>query len=98
MLGLRGVLEAVNGGAVDHLVVAGRFIRDGVRCPTCNRLDRNGGRCSACGSETTRIDDIVDAAIEQVLRTGGRTDQISVASSLDVHGVGALVRFSVQVA
>jgi peptide subunit release factor 1 (eRF1) len=98
VLGLTGVLEAVNRGAVDHLVVAGPFVRDGVRCSTCNRLDRNDGRCQACGSDTTRVDDIIDAAMEQVLRTGGRADQLSVASSIDVHGVGALVRFSVRVA
>ena len=97
-LGLTNVLEAVNNGAVDHLVVAGRFTRDGVVCPTCGRLERIGDRCPACGSDTTRVHDIVDAAIEQVLRTGGRAEQISVASPLDPHGIGALLRFSVRVA
>lgn len=98
VLGLRGVLEAVNAGAVDQLVVAGRFTKDGVRCSTCGRLDRNGGNCHACGSNTADVDDIVDAAIEHVLRTGGRADQVSVTSSLDAHGIGALLRFSVRVA
>ncbi len=93
VLGLPDVLLAVNADAIDHLVVAGRFTRDGTVCATCGRLSRNGVRCEACGSETKHTVDIVDATIERVLRTGGSVDQIAVASLLDGDGVGAFLRF-----
>jgi len=96
VLGLPQVLEAVSAGAVDHIVVAGRFTKDGVMCPTCGRLERNGGDCTACGSAVVKTDDVVGVAIESVLRTGGRADQISVSSLLDRHGVGALLRYPVH--
>ena len=89
VLGLPQVLEAVSAGAVDHIVVAGRFTKDGVMCPTCGRLERNGRDCSAWGSAVVRTDDVVDVAMESVLRTGGRADQISVSSLLDRDGMGA---------
>ena len=95
VLGLPQVLEAVSAGAVDHIVVAGRFTKDGVMCPTCGRLERNGRDCSACGSAVVRTDDVVDVAMESVLRTGGRADQISVSSLLDRHGIGALLRYPI---
>jgi peptide chain release factor subunit 1 len=95
-VGLANVLEAVNAGAVDHLVVAGRFAKDGVVCTTCGRLDRLGEACVGCGLLVSPTDDVVGAAMEQVLRMGGRVDQISVPSLLDQHGVGALLRFSMH--
>lgn len=96
VLGLPQVLEAVSAGAVDHIVVAGRFTKDGVMCMTCGRLERNGGDCSACGSAVVKTDDVVGVAMESVLRAGGRADQISVASLLDRYGIGALLRYPVH--
>lgn len=95
VLGLREVLEAVSAGAVDRLVVAGRFTKDGVVCGTCGRIGRNGESCAACGSVVDFTPDVVDAAIERVLRMGGRADQISVPSRLDSPGIGALLRYPV---
>ncbi len=98
VVGLKDVLNAVNNGAVDRLVVAGRFTRPGVMCGTCGWLERSGESCMACGSGMVVLGDVIDAAMEQVLRRGGQADQISVSSPLDAHGVGALLRFSVRVA
>ena len=95
IVGLMPVLAAANAGAIDRLVVAGTFTKDGSSCSTCGRLDRNGGQCSACGSPVQWTSDVVDAAMERVIQTGGRTDQISVSSLLDQYGVGALLRFSI---
>ncbi len=95
VLGLPAVLQAVNADAIDHLVVAGRFTRDGTVCSTCGRLGRNSSACEACGSETRHTVDVVDATIERVLRTGGSADQIFTASLLDGDGIGAMLRFPI---
>jgi peptide chain release factor subunit 1 len=97
-LGLEKVLAAVNANAIDHLIVAGRFTRAGVVCQTCGWLGRAGSDCFACGSAVVQTDDVVDSAMERVLRTGGRADQIAVSSPLDQHGIGALLRFPVPAA
>lgn len=97
ILGLLPTLAACNTQAVDTLVVAGNFMRPGVICNSCGYLSRAGTVCPICSSTTFAIDDIVAAAMEAVVDAGGRVQQISVASPLDVAGIGALTRFSVPV-
>ena len=93
VLGLIPALSACNAQAVDTLVVAGEFMRPGSICNSCGFLARSGDRCPVCGSAMFDVEDIVAAAMEAVVGSGGRTQQILVSSPLDTHGVGALTRF-----
>jgi hypothetical protein len=93
--GTSAVLEAVNAHAIDHLVVAGPFSRPGVACRSCGWLARVGARCAVCGSDVEEVDDVVAEAIEAVLGSGGKADQVSVASRVDADGVAAILRFPV---
>jgi peptide chain release factor subunit 1 len=93
VLGLTPALTACNAQAVDTLVVAGEFMRPGSICNSCGFLARSGDRCPVCGSAMFDVEDIVAAAMEAVVGSGGRTQQILVSSPLDTHGVGALTRF-----
>lgn len=93
--GTSAVLEAVNAHAIDHLVVAGPFSRPGVACRSCGWLARTGSRCAVCGSDVEQVDDVVAEAIEAVLGSGGKVDQVSVASRIDADGVAAILRFPV---
>ena len=93
VLGLTPALTACNAQAVDTLVVAGEFMRPGSICNSCGFLARSGDRCRVCGSAMFDVEDIVAAAMEAVVGSGGRTQQILVSSPLDTHGVGALTRF-----
>jgi len=97
VLGLRGTLEAANIHAVDTLVVAGHFARDGVACDQCSYLGREGETCPVCESLLFHTDDVVASTMEVVIAGGGRVRQIRVASPLDGEGVGALTRFPVPV-
>lgn len=97
LLGLREALEAANTQAIDTLVVAGPFLRSGVICDGCGYLARDGGTCPVCGSALFEVDDVVGAVMEATVAAGGAVSQISVASPLDRHGVGALTRFPVAV-
>lgn len=91
--GLAEVLEACNTHAVDRLVVAGPFAKPGVLCDGCGWLGRWALGCPVCGSGVFEVDDVVSAAMDATVEAGGRVDVVSVASPLDVSGVGALVRF-----
>ncbi|MGH8947571.1 MAG: hypothetical protein ACRDXF_01840, partial [Acidimicrobiia bacterium] len=93
VLGLAPVLSACNAQAIDSLVVAGEFARPGSICNSCGFLARSGNQCPVCGSTMFSVDDIVAAAMEATVAAGGRTHQLVVSSSLDAHGVGALIRF-----
>lgn len=97
LLGLQEVIDAANAQAIDTLVVAGPFSRPGSICDACGHLVRNGANCPICAQPLFTVDDIVGAVMESVVNSGGLVSQISVASPLDRHGVGALTRFPVAV-
>lgn len=93
--GLASVLEGCNAHAIEHLVVAGSFAKDGVICDGCGYLARVGSDCPVCSSNLTAIDDVVAAAMESVIEAGGKASIVSAASRLDAVGVGGFTRFSV---
>lgn len=94
-LGTAHVLEAANAHAVETLAVAGTFQRPGVRCSRCGWLGRTGDGCPVDGSDLEELDDVVAAAMERVIASGGSVRQVGVASRLDAKGVGAVLRFPV---
>jgi peptide chain release factor subunit 1 len=96
VLGLTPTLAACNAQAVDTLVVAGDFTLPGAICNACGFLARAGEVCPVCGSMMFEVEDVVAAAMEAAVAAGGRVHQLVVASPLDPHGVGALIRFPVQ--
>jgi hypothetical protein len=97
LLGLQEAIDAANSQAIDTLVVAGPFSRSGAICDSCGHLTRDGEECPICGAPLFAVDDIVGAVMESVVGAGGVVSQISVASPIDRHGVGALTRFPVTV-
>lgn len=97
VLGLAGTLQACNTQAVDTLVVAGSFTRPGVICNQCGFLARSGDTCPLCSTPMFPVEDVVAAAMDATVATGGTIHQIQVASPLDVEGVGAMTRFQVPV-
>jgi hypothetical protein len=97
LLGLAEALDAANTQAIDTLVVAGPFAKSGVICDNCGFLARDGELCPVCGENMFEVDDVVGALMEATVSAGGSISQITVASPLDRHGVGALTRFPVAV-
>ena len=94
VVGLTATLAAANSGAIDTLVVAGRFHRPGVMCDNCGHLARDGDVCEVCGHHTFEVEDVVAAVMESTVANGGTVYQIDVASALDPRGIGALTRFT----
>jgi hypothetical protein len=97
LLGLQDVIDAANAQAIDTLVVAGPFTRPGAICDACGYLVRDGETCPISDDPLFPVDDIVGAVMEAVVSASGVVSQISVASPLDRHGVGALTRFPVAI-
>lgn len=93
VLGLADSIAAVNVRAVRELVVSGPYAKSGAVCDACGWLARNGASCPACGAETRETADIVAELIEATIRDGGNAVQLTVASQLDAHGLGAELRF-----
>lgn len=97
VLGLESAIEAANVVAVDTLAVAGWFTRDGVVCGNCGALGRTGPTCGVCVHATLPVDDVVSELMDAVIAGGGAVHQVTVASQLDAHGVGAITRYPVKV-
>jgi len=97
VLGLAGTLQACNAQAVDTFVVAGSFTRSGAICNQCGFLARSGDICPVCSAPMFPVEDVVAAAMDATVASGGAVQQIEVATQLDGEGVGAIVRFQVAV-
>lgn len=95
VLGLGPVLEALNEGRVETLVVPLGLAREGERCPSCGRLALAGPGCRTCGGSLEPVPDVVDEALAAALRQGSRLETLAM---VDVEGrpdrdMGALLRY-----
>src|SRR5207247_1069507 len=62
VVGLEPVLEALNEGRVDTLVVPFGVAAPGVRCTACGSLASGGERCPMCGGRMQAVPDVVESA------------------------------------
>lgn len=95
-VGALATLEAINAHAVETMLVAGPYEREGVRCDSCGWMARSGTECPLCGTETIEESDIISFAMDAVIASGGVVRQVRVASQLDADGVGATLRFPIS--
>jgi len=92
--GLRDTLRRLNQFEVQTLVVAHNFAQAGRVCPTHRFLYVDELKCPVDDKKTDPVPDIVDEAIEAVLKRGGTVKQIDPPSKLDRYGgIGALLKF-----
>jgi peptide chain release factor subunit 1 len=95
VLGFPKVLEALNDGRVDTLVVPFGVEAKGQRCIRCGRLWTEQARCPTCRGELEIVPDVVESAVAAALRQSARVETISFAGP-DVLGpdqIGALLRY-----
>jgi peptide chain release factor subunit 1 len=95
VVGTDPVLQALNEGRVDTLVVRLGFAAEGVRCPSCGWLSPAGSTCPMCGSATETVADVVEAAVARALHQGSRVETLTIAPPDRERPleVGALLRF-----
>ncbi len=93
--GLEDTLRALSAGRVELLVVSRGYVVPGWKCPQCSGLSSIGPRCTTCGTDSAeRVDDVIEEAVQAVLKNGGKVELVTASADLDVLGrVGALLRY-----
>jgi peptide chain release factor subunit 1 len=92
--GFEAVLQALNDGRVDTLVVPFGAAREGARCAQCGRLALGGATCSTCGGHLEAVSDVVESAVAAALQQSSRVETVTLANQLaDGLDVGALLRY-----
>jgi peptide chain release factor subunit 1 len=92
--GLRDTIHRLNQYEVQTLVVTHNFSRPGRVCPTHRFLYLDEPKCPIDDKKTEPVQDVIDEAIEAVLKRGGTVKQIEPPSRLDRYGwIGAFLKY-----
>ncbi len=94
-LGLRRVLQSLQRGEAQVVLVGENFSAPAVECSHCGHVDsHNVKTCAVCGQPTLELEDVTDALIALALRN--RADVLYVGDRPEFAGAGnvaALLRF-----
>jgi peptide subunit release factor 1 (eRF1) len=92
--GLRDTIHRLNQFEVQSLVVTHNFSKPGRICPAHRLLYLGELKCPIDDKKTEIVQDVVDEAIETVLRRGGTVKHITPPSKLDRYGgIGAFLKY-----
>ncbi len=92
--GLRDTIHRLNQFEVQSLVVTHNYSKPGRICPTHKILYLDELKCPICDKKTDVVQDIVDEAIETVLKRNGSVKHITPPSKLDHYGqIGAFLKY-----
>lgn len=93
--GLRRVLQSLELGEVQTLLVGEHYVAQAIECPHCGHLDAHlVSKCPVCGHETREIVDVAEALLPRVIRQ--EIELFYVKDDTEMDGVGniaALLRF-----
>jgi peptide subunit release factor 1 (eRF1) len=94
-VGLEETLSAVKNGRVMDLVVEDGFRAPGYLCNGCGYLTtRQQASCPFCGGAFNKINDVVDMAVTEVLKSGGDVLIVHDLPELEEAGsIGARLRY-----
>ncbi|HXE90980.1 MAG TPA: hypothetical protein VNK82_08470 [Terriglobales bacterium] len=94
-LGLRRVLNALERGEVQTLLLGEGFQAQASECPHCGHLDyRVAANCGVCGQPTRELEDVTDHLVTRALRGGADLVCVPEHAGLSAAGrIGALLRF-----
>jgi hypothetical protein len=96
VVGLGHTLKAVNSGRVWELVYCGGFSRPGFECSKCSALfSGETASCPYCNSVVQPVTNIVERAVEHVLRKRAKIEVVTgdAAAALDAAGgIGAFLK------
>jgi peptide subunit release factor 1 (eRF1) len=92
--GLRDTIHRLNQFEVQSLVVTHNFSKPGRICPAHRILYLTELKCPICDKKTEVVQDVVDEAIETVLKRGGAVKHVTPPSKLDRYGeIGAFLKY-----
>ena len=95
VIGVEPVIEALNYGRVETLVVPFDLSLPGERCVNCGSLALEGSKCPVCGGRLEPVPDVVESAVAAALRQGSRIETLTFAGNGEgrKREFGALLRF-----
>ena len=94
--GLKDTLNRLNMFEVQSLLVSHNFAKEGRICPSHRYLFVNELQCPVCQKKTDVLLDVVDEAIETVLKRGCPVRHITPPTKLDHYGsIGAFLKYKV---
>ncbi|MGA9902541.1 MAG: hypothetical protein ACLP0H_05010 [Terriglobales bacterium] len=93
--GLRRVLQALETGEVQSILLGENYSARAVECPNCGHIDaRIATSCAACGKPTRELADVCDAIIPVSIRRDIELFYLKDSAELDRAGnIAALLRF-----
>jgi peptide subunit release factor 1 (eRF1) len=93
--GLRRVLQSLELGEVQILLLGDKFHARAIECPNCGHLDPNLVRsCPVCSHATRELEDVCEAIIPNAIRRDIELFYVKDDAELDrVGNIGALLRF-----
>lgn len=92
--GLDDTLRALVERRVEMLFVSKGYQETGWRCDRCGYLCHKGPTCPVDGTQMSKVDDIVEEAVDMALSQSCRVEVCVDNADLDVMGrIGALLRF-----
>jgi len=92
--GLRETLDSINKFEVQALVVSHNFSKPGFVCLEHKFLYFDREQCPVCGKKNKPVVDVVDEAVETVLKRNGTVRHINPPSRLDHYGhIGAFLKY-----
>ncbi len=94
-VGLRRVLQALETGEIQTLLIARDFAAPAVQCPNCNHIDSHiTPTCAVCGRPAQELEDVSDALLRTAVRSGVEIIHIPDDPDLaSAGGVAAVLRF-----
>lgn len=92
--GLQDTLASINRFEIQSLIVSHNFSKPGFVCPEQGFLYLDQEQCPVCRLKTQPVTDIIDEAVEMVLKRKGAVKQIDSPSKLDHYGhIGAFLKY-----
>ncbi|MGQ9473404.1 MAG: baeRF10 domain-containing protein [Candidatus Caldatribacteriaceae bacterium] len=96
-VGLANVLEVVNRGACQTLLVDNTYCQKGFVCPSCGFLSLESRSCAICGENVIPVDNLIERVIAEVLWQNGEVKYIMNTSPglKEIEHIGAFLRFKI---
>jgi peptide subunit release factor 1 (eRF1) len=96
VVGLGRTLKAINSDRVWELVYSGGFLSPGHKCAACSALfSARSTRCTYCGSRIQPVSEVVERAVEHVVRKHAKVEVVTgeAAAALKMAGgIGAFLK------
>lgn len=94
VLGLEATLDALNNGRIQTLVISEGYRKNAFRCKSNGWLTTKPEEICNGEDDVETVYDVVDLAVNHVMRSGGEVDVVMSCPDLDKSGyIGALLRY-----